>query len=71
MAAVSKDIVNMIAEHFGNLANRLQATMSGPGKPLLEEAPGPTFVGILPQRTQTLFDGPSPAHLEIQLFQGF
>ena len=43
--------------------------MCGPGEPFLQEPPGPTLLGIVPQGAQALFDGPSPAHLEIQLFE--
>jgi hypothetical protein len=43
----------------------------GPGEPLLKEPPGPTLLGIVLQGAQALFDGPSLAHFEIQLFEGF
>jgi len=42
----------------------------GPGEPFLKDPPGPTLLGIVPQGAQALFDGPSPAHLKIQLFKG-
>jgi len=71
VAAISQDVVKVSLFVTAILRIGSRRECAAQANPFLKNRPpGPTLLGIVPQGAQALFDGPSPAHLEIQLFEG-